>query len=769
MSRESGITAFGGRRTSPVVLALPLFVVGWTADTANWVSELPSLWPQTLASLVVGYLIATRLRRWVLCHVAGVGVASTVAGVFGLWLSGTPTLGMAMLLVWLTWMVGWLTAWLAYRTSQAQWAFVPGLIALLVMLANLPPSLYVRLAFFIVAAGASIAVFRDPSSKTGQASGAGLAVAGLVMGVIVSAAAWFAPAPSDPLFPEPVQAAASRWNDFWRNSTHIFEDVPSRRDIPRLRLTSALPMTSPLGFSDDLMMVVEASEPRRWRLGTYETYTADGWRNMAGPVPNPDPTRPAVSSAPPLQAPREVRIAVRTAAVMDQIATAGIPVEASVASVNVLSPQPEFRMNHGDAQNTYLPPDLEEIRAEVLASPTSEFASGLLAAAGAQSAGETDDSLVVRRTEGAPAPLLALDFAERLIPPWTYESVGSVATASPSQLRTTAAEYPQHVADRYLQLPVGFPESVRAAAAEITSDAANPYDKAAALQFYLRTLPYSADVQRPPAGRDPVEWFLFEKQTGFCTYYASAMITMLRSLGVPARLAVGFAPGRYEDNRGGWVVEARHYHAWPELYFSGFGWVEFEPTPPALQGSLALLDSPAVEREERDVFEDTDEELCLVDGIPCEELELEDDLPVLNLETAPLPEQSAWRRGLVSISVLSLAGAVALTAGWHLRRIGSAGRIRLRFRVLLWLAGARRVSFETPLEMARRLAVYQPREEANLIVMASAADIVSYSRSKRLSREQLAQLRTAVRSWLRMALRIWRQRWGGAAVRWVRR
>ncbi len=766
----SGSTVLAGRRTSPVVLALPLLVVGWTADTANWVPDLPPLWPQTVASLLIGYLIATRLRRRVSCHAAGVGVASAVAGAIGLWLPDHPMLGMAVLLVWLTWTVGWLTAWLAYRTDHAQWAFVPGLIALLVMLANLPPSLYLRLVFFIAAAGASVAVFRDPSTKTGQTSGMGLATAGLVMGVIVSSAAWFAPAPSEPLFPEPMQAAASRWNDFWRSTNHIFQDVPNRRDIPRLRLTEALPMTSPLESGDDLMMVVEASEPRRWRLGTYETYTAGGWRNKAETVSSLDPTRAAVSPAPPRQAPREVRISVRTAAVMNQIATAGLPVEASVGSVSVLSPQPEFLMNRGDTQDTYLPPDLEAIRVHVLAGPTSESASDLLAVAGAEFAGEAQGSLVVRRAEGAPAPLLALEFTERLIPPWTYESVGTVVTASPLQLGSAAADYPQHVADRYLQLPVGFPESVRAAAAAITSDAANPYDKAVALQSHLLTLPYSLTVQEPPRGRDPVEWFLFENQTGFCTYYASAMITMLRSLGIPARLAVGFAPGAFDSDRGGWVVEARHYHAWPEVYFPGFGWVEFEPTPPALQTSLALVDSPEAEREERDAVEGTGEEPCFVDGIPCEELEEEeeDDLPAGDLDIEPMRGQAIWRGGLVSISVLSLIGAAALMAGWHLRRIGIAGRIRLRLRVLLRLAGARRAPFETPREMARRLAAYQPRQEADLMVMASAANVVSYSRSRRLSAEQQTQLRIAERSWPGMALSIWQQRWRAAAERWVR-
>ena len=752
-------TTFAKDRTSLAALALPLSIVGWTADTAGWVSQLPLLWPQALAALMVGYFIAPRLSHWASPHVAGVAVASAVAGGFGLWLRDVPTLGPAMLIVWLTWIVGWLTAWLAYRTDLSQWAFVPGLIALLVMLANLPPSLYIRLAMFLAVTAASVAVFREPSRKTGQTAGAELAIAGIVMGILVSGVAWLTPAPPGPLFPDLVQAASARWNDFSRNSIHFFDEVPNRREIPRLRLDSALPMTNPLQSTDDLMMMVGASEPRRWRLGTYETYAADGWRNPAALAPVSGPPPEAEESAPLPEVFREVRITVRTAAVMDQIATAGIPIEASLANVSAHSPQPEFRMDRGDSQTAYLPPDLEAIRDAVIASPTSDSADGVLATVGAQLVAQADDSIVVRRSEEASAPLLALTFEEGIIPPRAYESVGRVTTASPSELRTTAAQYPQAITDRYLQLPRGFPESVHAAAAEITSDSENPYDKALALQSYLRTLPYSVDIQAPPTGSDAVEWFLFESHTGFCTYYASAMITMMRSLGVPGRLAVGFAPGRYDDSRGEWAVEAGHYHVWPELYFPGFGWVEFEPTPAEVQQSLALVESPtagSVEQSRSDVAI----EPCTVDEVPCAPLEEEEEeIPGGGGAILPPAEQPIGRMGIVLIGALASAALIALVVAWRLYRIGDAGRIRLQLRTLLWLAGAQRINFETPLEMARRLASYQPQAAANLMVMASAADVASYSRSKRLSEEQRAQLRTAVRSLPGPAVSLWLHRW----------
>ena len=67
------------------------------------------------------------------------------------------------------------------------------------------------------------------------------------------------------------------------------------------------------------------------------------------------------------------------------------------------------------------------------------------------------------------------------------------------------------------------------------------------------------------------------------------MITMLRSLGIPARLVVGFAPGEYDDARESWTVRTKDYHAWPEVYFPRYGWVEFEPTPSGVQPSLQNL------------------------------------------------------------------------------------------------------------------------------------------------------------------------------------
>jgi hypothetical protein len=114
---------------------------------------------------------------------------------------------------------------------------------------------------------------------------------------------------------------------------------------------------------------------------------------------------------------------------------------------------------------------------------------------------------------------------------------------------------------------------------EITAGAVSPYDQALAIERFLRQYPYSLLVPSPPDGRDPVDYFLFELQTGYCDYYASSMVLLARILGIPARLAIGFL-AHSPDEQG--VYSARHAdaHSWPELYFADYGWIEFEPTAP---------------------------------------------------------------------------------------------------------------------------------------------------------------------------------------------
>jgi transglutaminase-like putative cysteine protease len=126
-------------------------------------------------------------------------------------------------------------------------------------------------------------------------------------------------------------------------------------------------------------------------------------------------------------------------------------------------------------------------------------------------------------------------------------------------------------------LPSDFPTSVSQAALAVTADATTVYDKALALQNWFRTqFAYDLSVQRGHSN-DAIENFLRIRR-GYCEQFSGAFAAMARSLGIPARVAVGFTPGDFqEDDR--YHVYGRNAHAWPEVWFDNVGWVSFEPTP----------------------------------------------------------------------------------------------------------------------------------------------------------------------------------------------
>lgn len=159
-----------------------------------------------------------------------------------------------------------------------------------------------------------------------------------------------------------------------------------------------------------------------------------------------------------------------------------------------------------------------------------------------------------------------------------YAAVSRVAVVSVERLQAAGTDYPEEIRARYLQLPDNLPARVRSLAFEVTAGQPTPYDQAAAIEAYLRRFPYSLEVPAPPLGRDAVDFFLFDLQEGYCDYYAASMAVLARSVGIPARLVLGYSRGFYEEGNRRFVVRENHAHAWVEIYFPGIGWIEFEPT-----------------------------------------------------------------------------------------------------------------------------------------------------------------------------------------------
>jgi protein-glutamine gamma-glutamyltransferase len=164
--------------------------------------------------------------------------------------------------------------------------------------------------------------------------------------------------------------------------------------------------------------------------------------------------------------------------------------------------------------------------------------------------------------------------------PAHYDAVSQVPLVPPQELRDASTDYPPEILATYLQLPADLDPRIRQLALKITAHDATPYDKAADLERYFHTnFRYTldlSDMNKP----DPLAYFLFTKRAGHCEYFASAMVVMLRTLGVPTRYVTGFLPGEFNDLAQDYIIRGSDAHSWVEVYFPRYGWITFDPTPP---------------------------------------------------------------------------------------------------------------------------------------------------------------------------------------------
>ncbi|HEX5366585.1 MAG TPA: DUF3488 and transglutaminase-like domain-containing protein [Acidimicrobiales bacterium] len=162
----------------------------------------------------------------------------------------------------------------------------------------------------------------------------------------------------------------------------------------------------------------------------------------------------------------------------------------------------------------------------------------------------------------------------------SYTVTSAVPDWSGAELRAASTRVPREVADRYLPLPADFPERAAAEARRVTAAAPTPYDEALALQGYLRSGRFTYDTDVGVGhGNQALLTFLFETRRGYCEQFAAAFAALARSVGLPARVAVGFTPGIQDDEDPTlYSVRGVHAHAWPEVYLGEYGWVPFEPT-----------------------------------------------------------------------------------------------------------------------------------------------------------------------------------------------
>ena len=758
-----------------VLLAIMLFTAFNTIESARWIKNLPPLLLPIVLSLALSYYLTSREFSWKvsLPAVIATGIVLTLA--LGLWrLSGAAQVTMGLFILMTAWWSAYVTLRLAYRGSSPVLIALPGLVVLLVTLAFLSSDYFLRLPLYLLAAAPAMAHFHwrrwgGESSLIPRLVPLG---AGLVLMGGAVAFSWPAPTPEESIRP----AAANRLEEplykLWERTADIFKKLPSRKGWPRFNPEPQLPFTGLVEPGDDVLMLVKADKPNKWRVRVYETYTPEGWTGIPEGLRISPSTASHATELEGDNEREEVKIEVRILSSNSHMASAGIPLKSSISGLAELSPVPSFSLALEGEQATFLPPDVMDFRSGLLEDQISEgdevplserldFAGLKLSDTQSSEDQPLAGFMAVERVEEVATPSVALLFFKRQAPPRSYVTTGSVSTALPSKLRQASQSYPTWITDRYLQLPPDFSERVKDLARELTQGQDNAYAIALSIQDYLHTIPYSTEVVPPPPGYDPVEWFIDVQHVGFCTYYASAMITMLRSLDIPARLVVGFVPGDWDDQRQAWVVKSKHYHAWPEVYFPGYGWVEFEPTPAGVQPGLEYLGLGSRDLATPANMGSVDE--CFLFGIYCEggaDASLEEGFGLSDEDSKDEDEVPALVDGgsgfMIWLAlILGLAAVAALGTKLYFafltRRLGAPVVVYYSMSLLATLGGVPRRPHYTPAEYGSRLAAFLPDHDGPIGEVTKAYEVDRYSRSKWREDDRDYRLRTSWKT-LRWAL-----------------
>ncbi|MDE2824048.1 MAG: transglutaminase-like domain-containing protein, partial [Chloroflexota bacterium] len=393
--------------------------------------------------------------------------------------------------------------------------------------------------------------------------------------------------------------AADLWNigrapvataeDFF---SRMFAALPSKKDQPGRLFGRWLPFIGKISFGGEAVGWASTDYPSYWLSQTYNNYTSKGWVAtdtepvQIGPETLPPPRGDTLKRIPKNQV-------MQLSFESDEFLVGGSYDWVSrEGEVDTLAPRKFYIHLEDDSLDAEMPADIQELAASLRVEAIGMTTPGVETLAGQMTPEDllfvetlTDDSgspewVVFQRKAPTVPDIVGWRFSERTEENVAYSMSSYVSIATDENLREAGTEYEKFLTDHYLQLPSSLPDKVPELAGRVTEDADNPLDKALAIQEYLRgpEFTFSLDIEAPPTGADGVDWFLFDSKTGYSDYYASSMTVMLRSVGVPARMAAGYAPGLLNE-AGQRVIRDHDSHVWTQVYFPDYGWIDFEPSP----------------------------------------------------------------------------------------------------------------------------------------------------------------------------------------------
>lgn len=289
----------------------------------------------------------------------------------------------------------------------------------------------------------------------------------------------------------------------------------------------------------------------------------------------------------------------------------------------------------------------------------------------------------------------------------SYQVTGMTSTAEDASLAAAGADYPAWVTDRYLQLGDTVTPRTIDLAIDIAGDAASPWEQAVLVEQWLRSnVVYDDQVTAPPEDADVVDYTLFEMRRGYCEHYATSMTVLMRALGVPARTVVGYHPGEYDQERGGFLYRQLNAHAWTEVFFPGYGWIPFEPTAnrPLAEREMQEPVSPEMPVGAEDLEEGTPKEEQAEGGATpaAEGAPAGDSAPPTMTTVDEGGGRPGWLlpAGAGTVALVMLVGAILLGWNWRFRGLSPSSALFSRLVRVGRLGGVKSSAAMTPREYA---------------------------------------------------------------------
>ncbi|MBI1880074.1 MAG: hypothetical protein HYR94_17955, partial [Chloroflexi bacterium] len=564
------------RSKSVVLLAAGLVMtVTWAVGATGWTEGLNIVTFVGLGSIIIGLMLARSILPGFIAHIFSIviGVAWSfwvtsrllpahytwperwlnMAFRLNYWYNqavqgGTSYDNLMFILQMgvIVWGMGYLTLWFLFRSGRVWQAVVPGGVVLLINLYYAPNDITLWFLIFILLA-LLLAIRFNLFKQEAQWRAEGVFFRpdisfdflrdGFIFSAMVIALAWLTPPIADAKSLGLLDEFQGSWHDVQGEWNRLFADLNYKDTGLVDGFGPSLNLGGPRRLTNQPVMDVKVEGlGRYWRATVYDEYTGYGWHNndadSAGFGPNAALSLPVF----------EARVPVTQTFVFYRDQATVLYAMSDVISLN------------RTAKVTFNALSREQI---------AQVDRPIWPANGEP---WVEEITYIRSNA-------AVDSGE------SYQVVSAASQASISQLQAAGSHYPAWITARYLQLPDTVTERTRNLARELTDEFDNAYDKARAIEAYLRReLKYNEKLVAPPPGVDRVDYIVFEAKEAYCDYYASAMIVMLRSLGIPARFAVGFAQGSFNPELNAYHVVNADAHSWVEVYFPRYGWIEFEPT-----------------------------------------------------------------------------------------------------------------------------------------------------------------------------------------------